>query len=136
MGAAEGAIDLNSVAAQLQVQKRRIYDITNVLDRIGLIEKRPKGNVLWKGSGIKVDRNVEVQVDRLRAHVEKLHEEERTLDMHLDTMANLSKSIMVHNDGSRYAYVKHEEVRTLRDFTGQTIIAIRAPRGTTLEVPG
>ncbi|AQK71916.1 Purple acid phosphatase 3 [Zea mays] len=31
------------------VQKRRIYDITNVLEGIGLIEKKLKNNIRWKG---------------------------------------------------------------------------------------
>jgi len=30
------------------VQKRRIYDITNVLEGIGIIEKRSKNNIQWK----------------------------------------------------------------------------------------
>lgn len=33
----------------MQVQKRRIYDITNVLEGIGLIEKKLKNNIQWKG---------------------------------------------------------------------------------------
>jgi hypothetical protein len=32
----------------VQVQKRRIYDITNVLEGIGLIEKKLKNNIRWK----------------------------------------------------------------------------------------
>ena len=32
----------------VQVQKRRIYDITNVLEGIGLIEKKSKNNIQWK----------------------------------------------------------------------------------------
>ena len=32
-----------------QVQKRRIYDITNVLEGIGLIEKKSKNNIQWRG---------------------------------------------------------------------------------------
>lgn len=31
-----------------QVQKRRIYDITNVLEGVGLIEKKSKNNIIWK----------------------------------------------------------------------------------------
>lgn len=43
-----GAVDLNEAAVQLNVQKRRIYDITNVLEGIGLIEKRSKNVIAWK----------------------------------------------------------------------------------------
>ena len=32
----------------IQVQKRRIYDITNVLEGIGLIEKTLKNRIRWK----------------------------------------------------------------------------------------
>ncbi|KAM0056917.1 putative transcription factor E2F-DP family [Helianthus debilis subsp. tardiflorus] len=33
----------------VQVQKRRIYDITNVLEGIGLVEKATKNHIRWKG---------------------------------------------------------------------------------------
>lgn len=42
-----GDLDLNSAATQLKVQKRRIYDITNVLEGIRLIEKNSKNHVRW-----------------------------------------------------------------------------------------
>lgn len=45
---AGGSLDLNEAASRLDVQKRRIYDITNVLEGIGLIEKRSKNNIAWK----------------------------------------------------------------------------------------
>jgi len=47
--APNGVLDLNSAAEQLAVKKRRIYDITNVLEGIGLIEKKSKNNIQWKG---------------------------------------------------------------------------------------
>lgn len=44
---AQGDLDLNRAASQLKVQKRRIYDITNVLEGIRLIEKNSKNHVRW-----------------------------------------------------------------------------------------
>lgn len=43
-----GILDLNIAATKLEVQKRRIYDITNVLEGIGLIIKKSKNNVQWR----------------------------------------------------------------------------------------
>lgn len=42
-------LDLNQAVSILKVQKRRIYDITNVLEGIGLIEKGGKNNIRWNG---------------------------------------------------------------------------------------
>lgn len=42
-------IDLNETVKELQVQKRRIYDITNVLEGIGYIEKIHKNKIKWVG---------------------------------------------------------------------------------------
>ncbi|VDK25105.1 unnamed protein product [Anisakis simplex] len=44
-----GIVDLNTAAEDLNVrQKRRIYDITNVLEGVGLIEKKSKNIIQWK----------------------------------------------------------------------------------------
>lgn len=43
----DGVLDLNWAAEVLDVQKRRIYDITNVLEGIQLIRKKAKNNIQW-----------------------------------------------------------------------------------------
>uniref|UniRef100_A0A8C5BB32 E2F/DP family winged-helix DNA-binding domain-containing protein n=1 Tax=Gadus morhua TaxID=8049 RepID=A0A8C5BB32_GADMO len=46
--AKDGVLDLKAAADTLAVrQKRRIYDITNVLEGIGLIEKKSKNSIQW-----------------------------------------------------------------------------------------
>ena len=49
MNAADHVARFDFAAEQLAVKKRRIYDITNVLEGIGLIEKKSKNNIQWKG---------------------------------------------------------------------------------------
>ncbi|KAL0735333.1 hypothetical protein Bca4012_011543 [Brassica carinata] len=82
--AEDGILDLNKAADTLEVQKRRIYDITNVLEGIGLIEKTLKNRIKWKG---------------------------------LD----------VSNPG--------ETMENIANLQNSTLIAVKAPHGTTLEVP-
>lgn len=43
----DGVVDLNWASQVLDVQKRRIYDITNVLEGIRLISKKSKNNIQW-----------------------------------------------------------------------------------------
>jgi hypothetical protein len=45
-------LDLNEAAQQLGVQKRRIYDITNVLEGINLMKKMMKNQIKWTGGNI------------------------------------------------------------------------------------
>ena len=78
-GSISGSIDLNDAALQLQVQKRRIYDITNVLEGVGLIEKRSKNVIAWKGfrgGGEELDSGI----GNSRKELEALYEEDSMLD--------------------------------------------------------
>ena len=45
--APDNCVDLNEAAEILDTQKRRVYDITNVLEGIGLIEKMSKNKIKW-----------------------------------------------------------------------------------------
>lgn len=42
-----GEVDLHDAATHMNVRKRRIYDVTNVLDGIGLFRKTAKNRVGW-----------------------------------------------------------------------------------------
>ncbi|MEQ2261866.1 Transcription factor e2f1 [Xenotaenia resolanae] len=47
--ALDGVLDLNVVSSELSVSKRRLYDITNVLEGIKLIKKTYKNHIQWFG---------------------------------------------------------------------------------------
>ncbi|CAB1431102.1 unnamed protein product [Pleuronectes platessa] len=66
-----GVINLNSVTLQLNVAKRRIYDITNVLEGIQVIRKKSKNYFEWMCSPISREDAEEM---------EALSEQERKLD--------------------------------------------------------
>ncbi len=54
------------------MQKRRIYDITNVLEGVGLIEKKSKNNIRWKGNGGGGDNDTAPEAARLKQDVQSL----------------------------------------------------------------
>lgn len=88
-----GAIDLNDAATQLNVQKRRIYDITNVLEGIGLIEKRSKNIIAWKGSSDSSwdDQDSTEELDHMRQRIGGLYEEESQLDRWISKLNELDQ---------------------------------------------
>ena len=74
---------MNEAASELQVQKRRIYDITNVLEGVGLIEKKSKNIIAWKGSSGDSSSNggLGQEMEALKQEVGKYYEEESMLDV-------------------------------------------------------
>ncbi|KAI5008774.1 hypothetical protein ZWY2020_009822 [Hordeum vulgare] len=59
-GAEDGSLDLNKAVEIVEVQKRRIYDITNVLEGVDLIEKGLKNMIRWKGFDMLLRKEVGV----------------------------------------------------------------------------
>ncbi|XP_064436897.1 transcription factor E2F4 isoform X2 [Mirounga angustirostris] len=82
--AKDGVLDLKLAADTLAVrQKRRIYDITNVLEGIGLIEKKSKNSIQWKGVGPGCNtREIADKLIELKAEIELLQQREQELDKH------------------------------------------------------
>uniref|UniRef100_H3C2X4 E2F transcription factor 4 n=1 Tax=Tetraodon nigroviridis TaxID=99883 RepID=H3C2X4_TETNG len=136
--AKDGVLDLKAAADTLAVrQKRRIYDITNVLEGIGLIEKKSKNSIQWKGVGPGCNtREIADKLIDLKAELDDLDFRERELDRQRSWVQQSIKNVTDDSNNSppTLAYVKHEDL--CGAFKGgDTLLAIRAPFGTQLEVP-
>lgn len=163
-GSQGNTLDLNRAAMELGVQKRRIYDITNVLEGIGLLHKQGKNNVSWnenppqtfsraepEGEG-KGKQNSARRLESLRDTVESLRQQECQLDKYLDFLSRqagvFSPTGVSARTGeypsfipaglenaARYMYVIYSDITSLPMYSKDTIIGIKAPSGTSLEVP-
>lgn len=133
--AKDGVLDLKAAADTLAVrQKRRIYDITNVLEGIGLIEKKSKNSIQWKGVGPGCNtREIADKLINLKAELDDLAFREHELDQQRVWVQQSIKNVTDDSNNSPLAYVKHEDL--CGAFKGDTLLAIRAPIGTQLEVP-
>ncbi|NWS47836.1 E2F2 factor, partial [Probosciger aterrimus] len=184
----DGVVDLNRAAEVLGVQKRRIYDITNVLEGIQLIRKKSKNHIQWMGTGIFEDTAVMLKQQALRGELAELARMERSLDQVLqdcdlqlrqltDNEANQRYPCWIGAQGredrrrslafpglvggcledtagigdepspinirsfsytpslSTLAYVTYQDLRAISSFQEQTVIAVKAPPETQLEVP-
>ncbi|TVU50962.1 hypothetical protein EJB05_02361 [Eragrostis curvula] len=134
-GAPGGMVDLNNAAETLEVQKRRIYDITNVLEGIGLIEKKLKNNIRWKGVDDSRPGEVSDDMSILQADIEALTMQEHNLDERINEMRDRLRELTEDENNQRWLYVTEDDIKSLPCFQNQTLIAIKAPHGTTLEVP-
>ncbi|WVZ02245.1 hypothetical protein V8G54_023051 [Vigna mungo] len=133
--AEDGILDLNKAADTLEVQKRRIYDITNVLEGIGLIEKKLKNRIQWKGLDVSRPGEADDSFASLQAEVENLTMDEQRLDEQIREMQERLRELSEDENNERLLFVTEEDIKNLPCFQNETLIAIKAPHGTTLEVP-
>ena len=133
--AQDGVLDLKMAADTLAVrQKRRIYDITNVLEGIGLIEKRSKNSIQWKGAGPGCNtQEISDRLKDLKGEIATLDAVERGLDERRGWIQQSLANVCEDSENEKHAYVSNDDVCGCYD--NQTLLAIQAPSGTQLEVP-
>ncbi|KAK3516787.1 hypothetical protein QTP70_023663 [Hemibagrus guttatus] len=147
--APEGILDLNEATEKLGTRKRRVYDITNVLDGIKLITKKSKSKIQWVGpspiSCFKSQWKNKMKTDLLN-----LKTMEESLDWLIKDCAQQLFALTDLTENAKYphmpaeqqeafrftlAYVTYEDICQIEAFRDQTVIAIKAPEETKLEVP-
>jgi len=141
---------LNTASSVLEVQKRRIYDITNVLEGVGLLSKTSKNNIKWNGGSldrcitgpngcsplatIAKDGKLPSKLD-LEKDNAQLEEKEKKLDELIKKLTNDLQKASEDVENKKYLYVTYRDIRRIKEFSDQTVIAIKAPLETKLEVP-
>ncbi|XP_004465479.1 transcription factor E2F2 isoform X2 [Dasypus novemcinctus] len=129
----DGVLDLNWAAEVLDVQKRRIYDITNVLEGIQLIRKKAKNNI--QGREMFKDPTWPGKQQQLGQELKDLVSMEQALDQLIHSCSLNFKHLTEDNTNKRLAYVTYQDIRAVDNFKEQTVIAVKAPPQTRLEVP-
>nr|CDJ87713.1 Mitochondrial substrate solute carrier and Small-subunit processome and Transcription factor E2F dimerisation partner (TDP) domain containing protein [Haemonchus contortus] len=112
------AVNLNDAASVLCVSKRRLYDVVNVLEGVGIIEKCGMNKVRMRDgvedashssdlfSECAVLQQLEVEIDQ------KVHKLLKALEM--DTIDN------------HYAYIRLQDLRSSHTFTDKTLIIVKS----------
>ncbi|CAJ1061795.1 transcription factor E2F3-like [Xyrichtys novacula] len=132
---ADGVLDLNLAAETLQVQKRRLYDITNVLEGIHLIKKKSKNNIQWMGCSLLEVEGALSQRQRLTAEVSALGEEEQRLEQLIQRCSLDMRHMSDSQSNQKYPFVGSRHIKQLGNLRDQTVIVVKAPTDTKLEVP-
>ncbi|KAG8524777.1 Transcription factor E2F6, partial [Galemys pyrenaicus] len=136
-----GILDLNKVATKLGVRKRRVYDITNVLDGIDLVEKKSKNHIRWIGSDLN-NFGAVPQQKKLQQELSDLSAMEDALDELIKDCAQQLFELTDDKENERYpltsltlAYVTYQDIHSIQAFHEQIVIAVKAPEETRLDVP-
>eukprot|EP01086_Lenisia_limosa_P005644 TRINITY_DN2288_c0_g1_i1.p1 TRINITY_DN2288_c0_g1~~TRINITY_DN2288_c0_g1_i1.p1 ORF type:complete len:263 (+),score=45.23 TRINITY_DN2288_c0_g1_i1:217-1005(+) len=110
-------VDLNKAAEQIGVKKRRLYDITNVLEGVGALKK--------------ISKNVVKQIDpgdgEIPADTTDLDDLSRVDDLDVPPMAK--------SQPPRPMRVAFEDILKIPIFKDKTLLGIQARPGTVLQVP-
>lgn len=132
----DGVLDLNWATEVLEVQKRRIYDITNVLEGVQLIRKKSKNNIQWLvGDVFEGSAGGGEKACALRKELGDLERAERSLDELIHSSSAQLKQLTEYKDNQRLGYVTYQDIRSIASLRDQTVIAVKAPAETKLEVP-
>uniref|UniRef100_A0A8B9K0W1 Si:ch211-160f23.5 n=1 Tax=Astyanax mexicanus TaxID=7994 RepID=A0A8B9K0W1_ASTMX len=135
----DGVLDLNWATEVLEVQKRRIYDITNVLEGVKLIRKKSKNNIQWLVSGVfEGSAGGSERTSALRRELAELERKERVLDELIHSSNNQLRELTENKDNQRYPFrlgLCVHDLRSISSLQDQTVIAVKAPSGTKLELP-
>jgi transcription factor E2F3 len=102
------------------VPKRRIYDITNVLEGVGLVEKKLKNRIQWIGNSMETSEVIDL-----------FSTQEATLDFWTKEMERKIEDLLENN--RELAYLTFEDLQNIHG-SQKTMIAVRSPPGTSIEV--
>ena len=138
-------------------QKRRVYDITNVLEGIGLIEKYSKNSIRWKlvllykvnfflknckiskffrGGGPKTNSaEAFATLTKLKSELEILNEQEICLNEQICIMQMNKKIILEEEESLSHTYLTFDDLNETYPFKTQSLIVAKLNHGTIMEVP-
>ena len=123
------AVNIQDAADKIRATKRRIYDITNVLEGIGLIKKPQKNVVQWTQQDIPTNQQ-QTELQALSQENFRLMAELENLQRQLSRAADSLKAL---RRNQKSTFVTHEDFLSVLS-EAETTVVIRAPKGTLLEV--
>ncbi|KAL4481359.1 hypothetical protein ABPG72_010512 [Tetrahymena utriculariae] len=122
-------IDLNQVSVVLGVQKRRIYDITNVLEGINYVKKVSKNKLKWIGPPNQ-ERSDNIIIDE----VQQLITEDIILDKVIGEFNEKIKNLLEQQD--KYCYLNSQDIKQLgkKQKQNEKTIIIQLPKKSLIQI--
>ena len=136
------SININDLVNELSVKKRRIYDITNVLQGIGFLQKSGKNEIIWtktinnKSKSKKKSSNSKKvnQSNKQKSNLEILEQDEFKLDNEINSFKDEFNSIAKKEEFPKYGYVTKNDLKELSINDNLNLVLIKASKGTTMSI--
>lgn len=134
-------ININQASQELNVGKRRIYDITNVLEGLGLLSKWSVSSARWVGGSIEQYISSDSEEKENAANSSACSEgkvmsrEETVLE---ETLLQLNEDIAMLSQSEKNlanAYITYSDLQSLSSLADSLVFAVKAPSETTMEYP-
>ena len=132
-------ISINELVEDLKVKKRRIYDITNVLQGIGYLEKKGKNEILWikDNNCINIqnpNNNIISSYSQLKQELDELKSQNENIEENLNKYREEFKLISQKNEFPKYGYITFDDITELSLNEKVNFMIIKAPKGTSINV--
>ncbi|XP_072299239.1 uncharacterized protein e2f6 [Eucyclogobius newberryi] len=126
----DGSLDLPEAAATLQTRLQRLHQVTGVLKSLDLVQEETSRRVRWTGKC-----SISSLLWQKQKESEKMRLMEETLDQLIKSCSQQLFTMTDAPGNARSAYVTLSDVQNLPAFQKQTVIVVKAPEETKLEVP-
>ncbi|XP_028252690.1 transcription factor E2F3-like isoform X2 [Parambassis ranga] len=134
MAAPGGCLDLRQVATILQTPLQTLCDITSILDGISLVQKESAFRIKWIG-WCPISSFLWRSQQTFFRELESLKLVESVLDGFIKSCAQQLFDMTDDEEDSAAAYVTFEDISRLRVCQEKTVVIIKAPKESKLDVP-
>ena len=133
------AININDLVDELQVKKRRIYDITNVLQGIGYLQKSGKNEIVWtKTIGNKAKSKKKLSQKKVnnkqKINKEQLELEKEQYESEINNYKEEFNSIAKKNEFAKYGYITIDDLKKFSLDEKVDLLIIKATKGTIMNI--
>lgn len=136
------SVNINDLVNELSIKKRRIYDITNVLQGIGYIQKNCKNEISWVKTNVhqkkktkknNAEKKIE-QISKQKSNIEFLIKQNSQLKKKLDAFFDEFTSISQRVDFLQYAYITMDDIESLAKNLNKDFVLIKANNGNEVKI--
>lgn len=129
----EADINASDIAMRLGVDKRRVFDILNVLDGIGLVKRKSKNLAQWLGSDFRAS-DADALKKESQEQLSDLTETEILLDKLIEDATKEMMEFVSDEEMERLRYMTVEDIQGFINFQDQSAILVETPDDINCEV--